>query len=59
MTVADALPTVRRSWTEEELALLGHADLLASAMDESHSDELDPPGLLSFGERLVLGDISW
>jgi hypothetical protein len=51
---------VRRSLTEEELALLGHSDLVA---EESH--ELEPheeqgdPVLAGFRERLVLGDISW
>jgi hypothetical protein len=59
MTVTAALLAARRSLTEEELALLGHSDLMADATDESHHDELSHPDLLSFRERLLLGDISW
>jgi hypothetical protein len=59
VTVADALRAARLRLTEEELALLGHSDLVADSIDESNNDELDPPGLLSFRERLLLGDISW
>jgi hypothetical protein len=59
MTVTDALLTARRSFTEEDLALLRHLDRVADATDESDCDELSHPDLLSFRERLVLGDISW
>ena len=51
---------MRRSLTEEELALLGHSDLVA---EEGH--EIDPYEehgdlvLAGFRERLVLGDLSW
>jgi hypothetical protein len=55
--VADSLLAGRM--TEEELALLGHSDLVADPTDERHYDEGNPPGLPSFGERLLLGDISW
>ena len=41
-------------FTQEELALLGHAELVA---EEDSDQERDPvPG---FRERLALGDLSW
>jgi hypothetical protein len=51
---------MRRSLTEEELALLGHSDLVAEegqelGLNEEHGD----PVLAGFRERLILGDISW
>jgi hypothetical protein len=51
---------VRRSLTEEELALLGHSELAAEEASELESFE--EPGdlvLAGFRERLLLGDLSW
>ena len=51
---------LRRGLTEEELALLGHSELVAEEGHELEpSDEHGDPVLAGFRERLVLGDISW
>ena len=43
--------------TEEELALLGHAELVAEeGLEPEHSEDYPVTG---FRERLVLGDLSW
>ena len=46
--------------TEEELALLGHSELMAEegGMPEPSEDagDLAPPG---YRERLAVGDLSW
>jgi hypothetical protein len=65
--VADAQAPARSGWTEEELALLGHADLAEDGpgvepgrrRDDEAYGEHGRPGPAGFRERLVLGDISW
>ena len=46
----------QRGLTEEELALLGHSDLLA---EEPEPYEDNDPVLAGYRERLLLGDLSW
>jgi len=49
-----------RGLTEEELAMLGHSDLLAEEGQEHELyEEHGCPVPAGFRERLVLGDISW
>jgi hypothetical protein len=51
---------VRRSLTEEELALLGHSELVAEEGQELESfEEQGDLVLAGFRERLLLGDLSW
>ena len=49
----------QRGLTEEELALLGHADLLAGDRQEPEPFEECDSLLAGFRERLLLGDLSW
>ena len=49
---------VRNGWTEEELALLRHADLAEDSVDAVQDDPASPAPI-GFHERLVLGDLSW
>ena len=49
----------QRGLTEEELALLGHVDLLAEDRHEPEPFEERDPVLAGFRERLLLGDLSW
>jgi hypothetical protein len=49
-----------RGLTEEELALLGHSDLLAEERQETEQyEEHGSPAPAGFRERLALGDLSW
>jgi hypothetical protein len=50
---------VRRGLSEEDLALLGHSDLVEDRPDTEGHDELSYPAPAGFRERLLLGDISW
>jgi hypothetical protein len=60
MSVADTLFPARQSLTEEELALLRHADLADDVTEVDLYDELrGHSSRPSFRERLALGDISW
>jgi hypothetical protein len=59
MSVANAQFPARHSLTEEELALLRHADLLEDGADDKHYEERGRPIPPNFRERLALGDISW
>ena len=50
----------REGVTEEDLALLGHPDLLAEERPEAEQyEEQGDPALAGFTERLLLGDLSW
>jgi len=57
--VADAQAPARHGWTDEELALLRHPDLMDDGADDKHYEERAQPSPPSFRERLALGDISW
>ena len=51
---------MRRGLTEEELALLGHSELVAEEGPELEPiEEHGDPVLAAFRERLLLGDMSW
>jgi hypothetical protein len=51
---------MRRGLTEEELALLGHSDLVAEEGQEPELiEDRGSPMPAGFHERLVLGDLSW
>jgi hypothetical protein len=46
--------------TEEELALLGHSELLAEEDPERERyEEQSDPAPAGFRERALLGDLSW
>ena len=57
--MADAQAPARHGWTDEELALLRHPDLMDDRADDKHYEERAQPSPPSFRERLALGDISW
>jgi hypothetical protein len=59
LSVTDAQLPVRRNLTEEDLALLRHADLVDEGAAGAYDEELSHPGPPGFRERLTRGDISW
>jgi len=59
VSLANAQFPARQTLTEEELALLRHADLMEDGADDQHYEEHGRPSPPSFRERLALGDISW
>jgi hypothetical protein len=48
-----------RRLTEEELALLGHSELVAEEGPDTEPYDDSYPAPAGFRERLILGDLSW